>query len=91
MNEQQAKIYYQVKEWVSDDPELLSIVINAATTGCQQYARQCRQDALEWESIALAATSKRWHNDRLAFVKMKIEKVKDRANMVWDWLLEKEL
>ena len=47
MNEEQARIYYQVNQWVSNDPELLSVVINAATSGCQQYAKQCRQDGDE--------------------------------------------
>lgn len=89
MNKEELEIYWQVKEWVKNNPELLPTIVKAATEGCTAYAKQCREDAINWETVAVAATSKRWHNDRLAFVKMKVEGLKERAGMCWNWLLEK--
>ena len=90
MNEDELEIYWKVKDWCSTNPELISVIVKAATDGVGTYAQQVNKDRTEWELIASAATMRRWEGDRLAFVKQKISGMEGRTRLSWDWLLEEK-
>lgn len=89
MNDQDLQFLGLVKEYVNKNPELLPFIVNYATQGVLEKNKELSKLAVEFETIAVAACAKRWHNDRLMFIKQKLELVKDKTSMCWDWLLNK--
>lgn len=90
MNEQEKlQFYLHVSRAIEKDPEAIEWAIKGITDGLQIAAKNARQDQGDWEIIANMAMNKRLLDGNEMFIADKIDSLKKRACLRWDWYVEK--
>lgn len=83
------RVYKFVCDALKKDPELLGWVVKGMTDGMALSVDQARQDQADWEVIAIMAMNKRLMDGNELFLADKIEALKPRSCLKWDWYVEK--
>lgn len=90
MTEQEKlQLYLQISHAIEKDPESLEWAIKGITDGLRIAVKQAREDQCEWEIIANMAMNKRLLDGNELFIADKIDDLKPRACLRWDWYVEK--
>ena len=90
MNDQERyQFYLQISDAIKKDPELIEWAIKGITDGSKAALKRAKDDQVDWEIIAFAAMDKRFLDGNVLFIADKIENVKSRAHLKWDWFLGK--
>ena len=82
MNQEDLMFLYQIKEYVKKRPEIAAHIGDYAGEGLREFAHNQRCFALDMETIALAAASKKYKG-RAELILQKLEKQK--CNLGFDW------
>jgi hypothetical protein len=88
MDEEEAKMYNAVRQWVIENPSSIGVITLAITTGLRDYANEARKERGEWEVIACMAMEKRLFNGNQKFLADKIESMKSTNCIRWDHTVE---
>jgi hypothetical protein len=90
MTEQEKiQLYLQISHALEKDQEALEWAVKGITDGLQIAVKQAREDQLEWEIIANMAMNKRLLDGNELFIADKIEALKSRSCLRWDWYVDK--
>ena len=90
MNEQEKyQFYLHISHAIEKDPEAIEWAIKGITDGLSIAVKRAREDQLEWEIIANMAMNKRLLDGNEMFIADKIDSLKNRACLRWDWYVEK--
>ena len=84
-----ARIYLFVCDALKENPDLLGWVLKGITDGMALSVEQARKDQVDWEVIASMAMSKRLMDGNELFLADKIEALKPRSCLKWDWYVDK--
>ena len=83
------RVYKYVCDALAKNPELLGWVIKGMTGGMALSVDQARRDQVDWEVIANMAMNKRLMDGKELFLADKIETLKPRSSLKWDWCIDK--
>ena len=83
------KIYFTVRDALKDHPYLLKWVVLGMSDGMSLAVTQAKNDQCEWEVIASMAMNKRLMDGNELFLAEKIEELRPRSSLKWDWCVDK--
>lgn len=86
---EQFKLYSFASEAVQKDADAVYWLTRGMTDGIQVSAQNMRRDQADWEIIANMAMNKRLLDGNEMFIANKIDALKERACLRWDWYVEK--
>ena len=84
-----AKIYMFVRDNLKENPDLLEWFIKGIAHGMAISVDQARRDQADWEIIANMAMNKRLMDGNELFLADKIDALKPRSCLKWDWYADK--
>ena len=90
MTEQEKfEFYTYVSNTIKKDPDAFNWAVQGITDGIKAAIKQAKDDQVDWEIVAFAAMEKRYLDGNILFIADKIENIKSRGHLKWDWFLEK--
>lgn len=84
-----ARIYLFVCDALKENPDLLGWVLKGITDGMALSVEQARKDQVDWEVIASMAMNKRLMDGNELFLADKIDALRPRSCLKWDWYVDK--
>jgi hypothetical protein len=88
MDEEEAKMYNAVRQWVIENPSSIGVITLALTVGLRDYANEARKERSEWEVIACMAMEARLFKGHENMLADRIEAMKDTNALRWDHTVE---
>jgi len=83
------RVYIYVRDVLKKNPELLPWILKGTTDGISLAVDQARRDQVDWEVIANMAMNKRLMDGHELFLADKIDSLKHRSAMNWEWYVDK--
>jgi hypothetical protein len=83
------RVYKYVCDALTKNPELLGWVIKGLTDGMALSVEQARRDQVDWEVVASMAMNEQLLHKNGLFLADKIEALKPRSSLKWDWCIDK--